>query len=269
MRFRELFRRLRRAPAPRPARTETTEACWLQALSDFGYPHSIVSGVQAPAALQADTVLGAREGFSPVIIAPGHWNSDPIPPQKRTARALKMLRERCDAAAGKEFLEQCLAQLYDDLELDPECLDPAVFDTLQPVAAPHTRSGLALLQRYDKASRSFEPEPRVAIMRIPTTDASTIPAHLDWGGWNSVPSSIELVATSRYWGERYGARLVAIGSDVLEFEVARKPASRTEAIALLREQYCFAPDNWENDRNTLEQAAAELQVNDTWFFWWD
>jgi hypothetical protein len=266
---RRLLRPNGRTPRPQPAQASSPDTRWLQALTDFGYPYRIVAGEQAVAAFDAEAEIGARDGFSPVIIAPGYWNSSHISPDTRAARAVKMLREPCDAAAGRDFLEQLLVQLYDDLEFDPACIDPAVFDNLQPVAPPPVDSGLAALQRHNQETRSMELVPRVAIMRIPTTDSTTIPAYLDWGGWNSVPSSIEIVAIARHWNETYGARLIAVGSDVLEFKVARKPASHAEACALLQEQYCFAPDNWENDRDCLEEAAARLQVADSWFFWWD
>lgn len=261
--------------APSPARSAGAYAAlsaaetatrWLKA-SDFGYPHSIVSPAQVPEALRAEDELGAREGFTPVIIVSEIGNQRRITPEQRTKRALRLLKGKCDASSGREFLARRLARLYENLELDSEC-DPALFDSLQPVA-PVAESRIWLLQQYNRETRAMEDLPQVAIMRIPTTESHTIPVYLDWGSWNDVPSPLEIVAVSRYWGERYGARLIAIGSDKLEFTVARKPAGHAEAVALLKEHYCFAPDNWGYDRNGLEQAAAELQVSDTWFFWWD
>ncbi len=258
----DIVKRLFGAPAP-----DETATHWLKA-SDFGYPHSMVSPAQVPEALRAEDEIGAREGFTPVIIVSEIWNRRKIPPEQRTKRALRLLKGKCDASFGREFLARSLALLYESLALDSET-DPGVFDSLQPVAPAGVEPGLWLLREYNRETRAMEDLPEVAIVRIPTTESHTILAYLDWGGWNAVPSSLELVAISRYWGERYGARLIAIGSDKLEFTVARKPADHAEAVALLKEQYCFAPDNWEYDRSGLEQAAAELRVMDTWFFWWD
>ncbi len=258
----DIVKRLFGAPAPGETATH-----WLKA-SDFGYPYSMVAPAQVPEALRAEDELGAREGFTPVIVVSEIWNRRKIAPEKRTKRALKLLRGKCDASSGSEFLARKLARLYEDLALDSET-DPGVFDSLQPVAPAGVEPGLWLLREYNRETRAMEDLPQVAIVRIPTTESHTIPVYLDWGSWNDVPSPLEIVAISRYWGERYGARLIAIGSDKLEFTVARKPADHAEAVALLKEQYCFAPDNWEYDRSSLEQAAAELREMDTWFFWWD
>jgi hypothetical protein len=52
--------------------------------SDFGYPHRIVSARQVPEVLRAEDELGAREGFTPVIIVSEIWNRKKISPEKRT-----------------------------------------------------------------------------------------------------------------------------------------------------------------------------------------
>jgi hypothetical protein len=242
---------------------------WQKALSDFGYPHSIVSPEQVHGAFSAETELGARQGFTPVILVPELWCTTRVAPEKRTRSVRRLPLNVYDAAFGREFLARRFARLYDDLDLDPECLDPALFAALRPVAPRVLQPGLGLLRRYNRASGSMESVPQVAIMRIPTPESHAITAYLDWGGWNAAPSPLEIVAVSRHWGEAYGARLIAMGSAQLEFTVARRPTSHREAVALLKEQYCFAPDNWDSDQTGLEEAAAELQVSDTWFFWWD
>ena len=213
---------------------DETATHWLKA-SDFGYPYSIVSPAQVPEALRAEDEIGGREGFTPIIIVSEIWSRRRVAPEKRTKRALKLLRGKCDASSGREFLARKLARLYENLALDSEC-DPGVFDSLQPVAPTGVAPGLWLLRQYNRETRAMEDLPQVAIVRIPTTESHTIPVYLDWGSWNDVPSPLEIVAVSRYWGERYGARLIAIGSDKLEFTVARRPADHAEAVALLKEQ---------------------------------
>lgn len=242
---------------------------WQKALADFHFPYTLVASTQAEAALDAERQAGIQEGFSPVIVVPGYWNSTDVSAAARIKQVRKAPLDRFDAAFGRDFLARQFDVLYEDLALDPECLDPAVFDALQPVAPRVRASGLQSLRQYNRDAQAMEPLAEVAMMRIPTPDVHTILAYLDWGGWNAVPSSLELVAVCRHWGETYGAQLAVVGSDTLEFTVARRPATHTEAIALLKEQYCFAPDNWEGEKSGLEEAAAELQASDTWFFWWD
>lgn len=194
----DIVKRLFGAPAPDDAATR-----WLKA-SDFGYPHTIVAPAQVPEALRAEDEIGAREGFTPVVIVSEIWNRRRIAPEKRNKRALQLLRGKCDASSGRAFLARRLARLYENLELDSEC-DPGLFDSLQPVAPASVEPGLWLLREYNRETRSMEDLPQVAIMRIPTTESHTIPVYLDWGSWNDVPSPLEIAAVCRYWGERYGA----------------------------------------------------------------
>src|SRR6186997_3410415 len=102
------------------ARASDETATRWQTAADFGYPHSIVSPAQVPEALRAEDEIGAREGFTPVIIVSDIWNRRKIPPEQRTKQALRLLQGRCDASFGREFLARSLARLYEDLALDSE-----------------------------------------------------------------------------------------------------------------------------------------------------
>ena len=50
------------------------------------------------------------------------------------------------------------------------------------------------------------------------------------------------VAALRAWRERYGAELVGLGADVMNLRVARRPATRDEALELARAQYVYCSD---------------------------
>ena len=269
----DFVRRLFRGAPPSPAVSTNAAPSgdqagtqWRTWLDEFGFPYNIVASEQAVAALEAERQVGLREGFSPIIIVPGLRNERRMSLRARLRAARKL--DGHDAAFGRAFLAREFAQLREALASDPEC-DPGVFDRLEPVAPQPLMSGLFLLRQYNPATRAFEPLPEVAIMRIPTTDSTTIPVYLDWGSWNAVPSPAEIVAVCRYWGEVYGARLTVIRADALEFTVARQPATHAEAVRLLKEHCCFSRDIWGDDLGDLEQSAAQLRVSDTWFFWWD
>ena len=90
----DIVKRLFGAPAP-----DETATHWLKA-SDFGYPYSMVAPAQVPDVLRAEDEIGAREGFTPVIIVSEIWNRRKISPEQRTKRALK-LRGKCDASFGR------------------------------------------------------------------------------------------------------------------------------------------------------------------------
>jgi hypothetical protein len=114
-----------------------------------------------------------------------------------------------------------------------------------------------------------EPREKVNIVLIPTDDWTTAPAHIRWGGWNECPPPEHHVAAFRSWRDRYGAELVGMSFDVLNIRVARKPASREEALALARVQYDYCSDIVDQGVGTLSSLAAALMANDWWFFWWD
>jgi len=114
-----------------------------------------------------------------------------------------------------------------------------------------------------------KPLDKVHILLIPTTESAAVPAFLRWGGWNACPAPEYHVAALRSWHERYGAELVAIGGDVLNLRVTRRPQSRDEALALAREMYLYDEDIVSQGTETFAALGAMLMANDWWFFWWD
>jgi hypothetical protein len=89
------------------------------------------------------------------------------------------------------------------------------------------------------------------------------------GGWNACPAPEYHVAALPSWHERYGAELVAIGGDVIELRVSRRPAGRIEALTLAREMYLYDEDIVSQGTETFAMLAATLMASDWWFFRWD
>lgn len=113
------------------------------------------------------------------------------------------------------------------------------------------------------------PLDRVHIALIPAANGWEAIAHLKWGGWNDNPSAEYHVAALKAWHEHYGAELVGLNSDTMNLRVARRPASREDALDLAREQYLYCADIVDQGVETLSALAATLEANDWWFFWWD
>ena len=116
--------------------------------------------------------------------------------------------------------------------------------------------------------RSQTPMPRVYIVLIPTDDPTTVPAYLHWGNFNGCLPAPYHVAALRNWRDRYGAELVALGSDTLELRVARKLATREEALELARIHSAYCSE-FAQGGETLSGMAAGLMVQEWWSFWWD
>ncbi|MCA6110673.1 DUF4253 domain-containing protein [Bradyrhizobium cenepequi] len=107
------------------------------------------------------------------------------------------------------------------------------------------------------------------IVCVPAASPDELPAYFQWGGWNSTPSPEMIVAVARHWRQAYGSELVAMGPDLLEFNVPRPPQDHASAVSLLKEHYVFSPDSFEFDPEYLERAAARLRADRSWVFWWD
>jgi hypothetical protein len=116
---------------------------------------------------------------------------------------------------------------------------------------------------------SGKPLRKVYIALIPTDDPTTIPAHLNWGGWNACPHPDYHVAALRSWRDRFGAELVGLSHDCMNVKVARRPATREAALELARQQYAYCNDIVDQGVGTLSGLAACLAADDWWFFWWD
>ena len=260
MKVRDWINAIRRQAASLREPADAPEiARWQKALSDFGYPYDLISGAGAAGAFASAQAVGGRDNFVPVIIVPGHWSSQRIAPNKRVMRAQEMSHEAFDAAYGEQFLADGLLSMYDDLEIDPDNPLPDEFDRLEPMESVAPASDLSIVKRWDQ----------VAIVRVPAASAEELPAYFEWGGWNAVPEPQIIVAVARHWRAAYGAELVAMGPDLLEFYVPRKPQDHSAAIALLKEQYVFSPDSFEFGQKYLEEAAAQLRSSNSWVFWWD
>jgi len=107
------------------------------------------------------------------------------------------------------------------------------------------------------------------VIKIPTDDWTTIPAHLRWGGWNEHPHAEYHVAAWRAWRDRYGANLIGMTHDTLIMKVEKPPNSRKEAYKLAEEQYLYCNDIVDQGVGSVTNLAAGLLNSKYWFFWWD
>ena len=120
---------------------------------------------------------------------------------------------------------------------------------------------------FDISTR--QPFRNVHILLIPARATWEVPAFLRWGDWNACPPPEYHVAALRAWHRRYGAELVGINADTMDVRAARRPADRTEAMSLAREQYRYCPDIVDQGAETISALAAVLTAGDWWYFWWD
>jgi len=116
---------------------------------------------------------------------------------------------------------------------------------------------------------SGRPNEVVYIAKIPTPLNWQAPAYVGMGGWNECPDPAALTALAKRWHERYGAEIVSITHDVMEFSVANPPATKEQAIELAKEQFIVCSDIVTQGVETISALAATLLNSNYWYFWWD
>jgi Domain of unknown function (DUF4253) len=76
----------------------------------------------------------------------------------------------------------------------------------------------------------------------------------------------------RSWEDRFGVRVVRVGSDTLHLSVAAPPTTVEHALRVAAEHWAFCPDNvfqGPADANTLTSYAEQIRGKNSWSFWWD
>lgn len=104
---------------------------------------------------------------------------------------------------------------------------------------------------------------------LATTESWKAPSILKFGGWNECPFPQEHSAIHKYWGEKYGAKVVSVTNDVIELRVARPPTTREDALNLARQQFIYCSDIVHQGVGSVDALAATVLDASVWFFWWD
>jgi hypothetical protein len=209
--------------------------------AEFPFPTREVSGEKALAEFDA---AKSDATAVPVIIAGGS----------------NMVQAIADAMARRK---ESVATLLDKASANP---DPSKKSPKPRMPAKWPEVGplkdVGPFLAYDYMKNTFKTV--VTLAMIPAPSSADLPAHLKFGGWNASPQPDEMVAMLRKWKRDYGAELVAISADAMEIRVARKPATREEAMVLAREHKAFC-----ETEGTIAETAAELMQLNWWHFWWD
>jgi hypothetical protein len=147
-----------------------------------------------------------------------------------------------------EWIDEEIVGTWPDLT-DPE--DDAPQDYLLPGDGLRIPSGQKLVKLY----------------LLPIYQSWEIPALLNYGGWNSCPPPTEHISIHKFWQDRYGAEIVSVTPDTLEFYVPHPPTTQQDCRKLALEHFAYCHDRITGE--TLEALAASLLRNHIWYFWWD
>lgn len=104
------------------------------------------------------------------------------------------------------------------------------------------------------------------IMLVPAARSADLITALYWLGPCNYSRNPPLSSVLRSWEDRFGARVVEIGAEVLNLTVAAPPVTPEHAEQVAAEHNAFCRDVVETIR---EYAADEVMGKQHWSFWWD
>jgi len=109
----------------------------------------------------------------------------------------------------------------------------------------------------------------VSLCLLPVEQSWKVPLCLQFGGWNECPLPAEHGSVQRSWQQRFGAEIVCMSGDIIECYVNSPPMTQQESRKLALEQFAYSSDIVHQGVGSLEELAARLLRNQTWYFWWD
>ncbi|MFE7528449.1 DUF4253 domain-containing protein [Kitasatospora sp. NPDC057542] len=135
-----------------------------------------------------------------------------------------------------------------------------------PAAAPR-RDPQECADRLARQLLRARPGLRIGLVRA--DGGAEALAACGWNGTNGHGDSGEIAAVLRSWQQRFGARVVQVGTASLELSVAAPPVGPGEALLVAAEHVAFCPDSLSQHGEGLADYAEELVGTGNWGFWWD
>jgi predicted DNA-binding WGR domain protein len=151
-----------------------------------------------------------------------------------------------------EFFEGRKENLYDD---------PRILGTWPSAGAGEDGNFYVVRQAGEDGA--------LPIIFCPTNVNWQVCAVLDWGNWNDCVGPEYHAAVHRSWGTEYGAELVCVVRDILEFKVSRPPTTVESAMQLAHRQFVYCPDVVHQGVQTISNLGKTLINSHRWYFWWD
>lgn len=231
---------------------------------DLRMPFEIMSGAEAPARLEA--ALSAKDGRSSPLLL----NDDDLTGVHAAIASQRRQSPTAIIEAAQSFdVAGFFAKQRADYEAPGGLLNGEEAKVIVGEWQNEGYEAEGLKAHLGGGWTGRKPAAQVALLKVPTPRSEEIPAYLNYGGFDDCPPPHAVVAIARDWRERFGAELVAISTHVLQFRVARRPATRDEALALAMEHFLFCSNIVEPADWTLNQVAEGLLTETHWLFVFD
>lgn len=87
----------------------------------------------------------------------------------------------------------------------------------------------------------------------------------DWGGWNLTPNSEKMYIVAEHWEENYGAEIIDIGNDSIDFSLGRKLTDKEIDVLFdeIKELHAEA-----NCSGGFEELRMVIKEKDEFCIWW-
>lgn len=141
---------------------------------------------------------------------------------------------------------------------------PGPAPRLEPVTDPEE-----MADEYARAFAARCPQSRLGL--VAAVRGADALAASGWDGpVNYDNDTAKYAAVVRDWERRFGARVVAVGSDTLHLSIAAPPICAHDALLVAAEHFAFCPDTiWQGAHPTLAAYAEHITDLNCWEFWWD
>lgn len=193
-------------------------------------------------------ILGDAEGASVLLQNMQAFNSQNL-------EAELELAEKLDVQAWLAGQKEEAAEYFEDAE--------------QAVVYENSTAPMIRLTVGHDFSNKPHPEVFVATVPVPSEDPCELPVYLRFGGWNACPMPHVHMALALHWRDRYGAEIVTVSGAIIEYVVARPPATDEQAAELALQQFLYCEDIVLQGVGSVATLARVLRHSTRWYFWWD
>ena len=210
---------------------------------------------------------GKEQGFIPVFVEVKDYFNEEFPEFEEYKRIKDEILENYKKVDCTQWFKERKQEYIENEYLDEEYEFSDNNDYLDYFKNFNEDKTLYLNSIFDIETGKIREN--VGLFKVPADKAYEISAWFLFGGFNECPLPEEIIAISKYWYEKYNARVVAITDSEMEFYLEKFPETQKEAEELAIEQFLVSEDLVFQIYDELEELSKELYKAKNWYFWWD
>ena len=211
---------------------------------------------------------GKEQGFIPVFVEVKDYFNEEFPEFEEYKRIRDEILENYKKVDCTQWFKERKQEYIENEYLDEEYEFSDDNDYLDYFKNFNEDKTLYLNSIFDIETGKIREN--VGLFKVPADKAYEIPGWFLFGGFNECPLPEEIIAISKYWYEKYDARIVAITDSEMEFyleNIKKGNIIINEELAI--EQFLVSGDLVFQIYDELEELSKELYKAKNWYFWWD